>query len=112
MLRRTTRALALLLLATPLVTLAAPSQAATTTLGDLDSTTAGHVTGTVTTDAPYVRLRVVASDGTLAHESDVLPVSAGQLGFDLPTWGVGACTVRALPCTDATTCATSGAVSP
>ena len=58
-----------------------------TTLSDLVTTEAGHVTGTVTTSAPYVRLVLRSSQGSVAHSVSAVPADTGAYDFDLETWG-------------------------
>lgn len=48
----------------------------------LDSSTAGHVTGTVTSVAPFVTVRLAAD-----VEPEVVTMSEGSGTFDLETWG-------------------------
>lgn len=78
---------------------------ATPVISRLDASTAGHVTGTVSSGAPYVRVQL----GTSAMHSDPLPVTGGVASFDLPTWGYDQEVVRAVACAEASvaTCDTT-----
>ena len=107
------RAAALALAVSPVVVLAAPSQAATMSFSDLDASTPGHLTGVVTTDAPYVALTTRDTSGRVLSKVAATAVDqAGQVTFDAPTWGGDQFRVFAYPCTDATACSsTAGATS-
>lgn len=61
-----------------------PADAAldTPVVSALDSSTAGHVTGTVTSIAPFVTVRLAAG-----VEPEVITMSEGTGTFDLETWG-------------------------
>ena len=73
-------------------------------VGNLKTFTTGHVTGTVTTTSPYVRVRL----GTSQIASGALPVTDGAANFNLTTWGFGFTTVTAVGCsgTDPADCDT------
>lgn len=96
---------ALTLAGSGLALAAAPASAAyATSLGPLSTATTGHVTGTVTTDAPYVRVSV--RDDAWGFETDSHTVAAhagGDVAFDLETWGVGNGTVIVEACQAAET---------
>lgn len=78
--------------------LAAPADAAgSVTVSPVDTSTPGQATGTVTTDAAYVRLRVV-EDGFETIEPVVLETSQGGARFDLDTWGMERPTLMATGC--------------
>ncbi|HSX66216.1 FlgD immunoglobulin-like domain containing protein [Nocardioides sp.] len=82
-----------------LVVTAAPASAAYTgTIGPLDTSTPGHVRGTVTTDAPYVVVRVMAEDYWQIAAS-TQGAAAGTFDFDLETWGLDSGRVRVETCT-------------
>ena len=95
-------ALGLALVLGPLV-VGAPAQAAGAgpVLSTPDVSRAGHVIGTVSTDRPYVRVQL----NTSVVQTEALPVTGGSAAYDLPTWGFGSSTLRAVGCT--TTAASS-----
>jgi hypothetical protein len=81
---------------------AAPANAYTyPIISALDTSTTGHLKGTVTTDAPYV---VVWVPGNYDH---FFATAAGVAHFDLETWGLDSSYVSAWPCgngTDTSSC--------
>lgn len=87
--RRQTTLLAALTLAAGSLTLnSTPAFAATPAIANVDASVAGHVTGTVTTDAPGVVISVKDADN--AASIDALTVrdnTGGPIDFDLSTWG-------------------------
>jgi len=92
-----------LLLTIPAVSLASSAQAATVpTFGAFDTSTPGHVTGTVTTDAAYVGVQLRANSTDWGLDDEVIyPTSGGSAQFDLETWGLTQGWVAARPCTTA-----------
>ncbi len=84
-----------------------PAQAATTALSNVATPSAGHVTGTVTSDAAFVMVSVTGGDpGVFVGEFDAdvqaVPSDTHQVAFDLSTWGLGdAADVRVSECADA-----------
>ncbi|MDQ2683107.1 MAG: hypothetical protein M3Y37_06230, partial [Chloroflexota bacterium] len=101
--------LAVLGLVAPTLLVTAPpaSAAYTTTVSTLDTSMVGRVTGTVTTDAPYVQLalRDIASNAVVGSPA-TREVAGGSIGFDLETWGLvqGVVTARACADSAATSC--------
>lgn len=76
---------------------AAPASAAPSApnVSALDLSVPGHVSGTVTSTAPWVAV-------TTGSESAVLPTSGGDVAFDLTTWGLSSATLQVYACTYAT----------
>ena len=56
-------------------------------LSDLDANTPGHVTGTITTSAPYVLVQLRRSEGSYLANPVYLTTTAGSADFDLDAWG-------------------------
>ena len=83
-------ALAVALLTTTLLS-AGPADAAgrytPPALSDLDTNTPGHVTGTITTSAPYVLVQLRRSEGSYLANPVYLTTAAGSADFDLDAWG-------------------------
>lgn len=83
-------ALAVALLTTTLLA-AAPADAdgpyTPPALSGLDTDTPGHVTGTITTTAPYVLVQLGRSTGGYLANPVYLTTGAGSAGFDLDAWG-------------------------
>ncbi len=83
-------ALAGALLTTTLLA-AAPADAAgpytPPALSGLDTGTPGHVTGTISTSAPYVLVQLGRSAGGYLANPVYLTTAAGSAGFDLDAWG-------------------------
>lgn len=76
---------------------ATPAQAAyTPSIDTLDTSAPGRVTGTVSTDAPYVRLSLLAN-GTDARIVPVPPDNR-TVSYDFETWGLSTGTVSAAGC--------------
>lgn len=73
---------ALLVQVVPVAPASAADQPASPVISDIDTSTPGHVTGTVTSDQPSVYVRV---GGDLAAER--LTLQDGRATFDLETWG-------------------------
>lgn len=70
---------------------ATPAHAATGTIDALDASTAGHVTGSVTSDAEVVRIRAIDPQGLVADSVHIdvdQTADADTFGFDLSTWGL------------------------
>ncbi|GAB4012299.1 hypothetical protein [Nocardioides ultimimeridianus] len=114
------RLLAAALIAGPLTVLGvAPAHAvpAAPTFSNLDASTPGHVTGTVTSDQPYVFVRMDNDTAT-----SMVTLAGGTGSFDLETWGYGSGSgttdVQAAACPTATadgscsSLATSAAFTP
>lgn len=90
-----------------LVVTASPAAAYTTTIGPLDTSTPGHVRGTVTTDAPYVVVRVLSSDYWQVADTDQ-GTAAGTFDFDLETWGLDTGLLAIETCASEGTACTGG----
>ena len=77
--------------------LGAPAQAADpgVVFSTPDVSRPGHVSGSVRTDKPYVRVQLSVT----AVQTDALPVTDGSATYDLPTWGFGSSWLRAVGCT-------------
>lgn len=93
----TTLATAAALTAGPLAD--AGHAAPTTTISQVATPAPGHVTGTVTSDAPFVRVQLSGSGATIADAVRAVPADSHTLAFDLPTWGFpDAATIAVRPC--------------
>ncbi len=79
------------------VTAAPASAAYTTTISALDTSVAGHVSGTVTTDAPNI-LVIVEPDNFGSGPSAWLTPASGSASFDLETWGVASGKISVRSC--------------
>ena len=96
-----------------------PANAATVLLSALGVSTPGHVTGSVSTDAAWVKLDLLyaGTDVILTDplDSQLLPAT-GPVEFDFAAWGLSSVKVRATACDTQVSCtavsATSGAVAP
>lgn len=93
---RLNRALAVLIIAAavsglPIVATDAAVPAPPVTVSDLDVSSPGHLTGTVTTDAPFVWVCFnncrLSSGQTNDGQWLSVPADTHELDFDLPTWG-------------------------
>jgi hypothetical protein len=91
-----------LLLTVPALSLASSAEAATVpTFGAFDTSTPGHVTGTVTTDAAYVGVQLRANSSDWGLDDEVIVPAGGVASYDLETWGLTQGWVAARPCTTA-----------
>lgn len=81
----TTLATAAALTAGPLAD--AGHAAPTTTISQVATPAPGHVTGTVTSDAPFVQVRLSGSGSTTFDEVRDVPADSRTLTFDVLTWG-------------------------
>lgn len=78
---------------------ASPASAYTGSIGPLDTSTPGHVRGTVTTDAPYVVVRVLNLDYGQVLNTTQGAAAEGTFDFDLETWGLDGARLEVETCT-------------
>ncbi|WP_370288877.1 hypothetical protein [Nocardioides sp.] len=99
----TTLATAAALTAGPLAD--AGHAAPTTTISQVATPAPGHVTGTVTSDAAFIRVSLVSDQGTLADDVRAVPPESLTVTFDLPTWGFpDATAVQVATCSGPSSC--------
>lgn len=95
------------LTASSLALTALPAAAAfTTTFGAIDASQPGHVTGSVTTDAPYAEFALHPNGETwlLDAATVVVPVTEGGAAFDITTWGLNTGQISVRGCSSQSTC--------
>lgn len=76
----------------------APTPVFTSTIVNLDSSTPGHVTGTIVTDAKELQVFAANADNDYYVDSVFVKDVSGSYSFDLETWGLDAGQIQFWAC--------------